>query len=242
MKRNLLFATMALVAGSLMAAESSPKDEVTAAAKKLAEKSNYSWKVTTDFGPESQFPPFVSEGRAEKDGLVWLSSTFNDNTTDGVLKDKKVAVKTADGWKSAEEAISSAGEGGFDPGANMARRLQNNFKTPTAEVEDLVSRVKEIKKDGDAYSGELTEDGAKARLTFGFGRRGGQAPPQATNAKGSVKFWIKDGIITKYESKASGRQEFGGEERDIQRNTTIEIKDVGTTKLALPEEAKKKLS
>jgi hypothetical protein len=35
---------------------------------------------------------------------------------------------------------------------------------------------------------------------------------------------------------------FNGNDREIDRTTTVEIKDVGTTKLTVPEEAKKKLS
>ena len=42
MKKNILISTMALLAGSLLAADSSPKDDIIAAAKKLADKSNYS--------------------------------------------------------------------------------------------------------------------------------------------------------------------------------------------------------
>jgi hypothetical protein len=57
-----------------------------------------------------------------------------------------------------------------------------------------------------------------------------------------MKFWIKDGSLTKYEFKVSGKREIQGEVRDIERTTKVEIKDVDTTKLTVPEEAKKKLS
>jgi len=97
----------------------------------------------------------------------------------------------------------------------------------------------EIKKDGDVYSGDLTEDGAKALLTAGF-RRNNANPP--TNAKGSVKFWVKDGAITKYETKGTGKGQFNGESMDIERTTTVEIKDVGKTKVEVPDDARKKLS
>jgi hypothetical protein len=240
MKKNILISTIALVAGSLLAADSDPKDDIIAAAKKLAEKSNYSWKSTLDLGPNSQFTPGPTEGKTEKDGYTWVSVTFNDNTSIGLKKGSKVAVKTDEGWKSGEEASEASGDGGFNAGRFMATRMQS-LKAPAAEVEDLVSKAKAIKKDGDTYSGELTEDGAKSLLTFGFRRRDGQAPPPATNAKGSVKFWLKDGLMTKYESKVSGKREFNGEEREIERTTKIEIKDVGTTKVEVPEEAKKKL-
>jgi hypothetical protein len=245
MKRNLLFGTIVLLTGSLVAADSSPKDDVNGAAKKLSEKSNYSWKMTMDFGPNSPFTPGPTMGKTEKGGYTYVTSEFNDNISEGVLKDKKVAVKTEDGWKSAEEVTGGGGGGGGggfgNPGAFMARRMQN-LKVPAAEVEDLVSKAKELKKEGDVFSGDLTEDGAKTLLTTGFRGRGGGQPPQASNAKGSLKFWLKDGALTKYEYKVSGRREFNGEEIDVERTVTVEIKDVGNTKIEVPEDARKKVS
>jgi hypothetical protein len=237
MKKSILLCALTLAASSLLAADSAPKDDVITAAKKLGDES-YSWKQTLDFGPNSQFQPGPTEGKTEKGGYTWLSSTFQDNTSEGVVKEKKVVVKTGDGWKTAEEV--GDGGGGFNPDVFMVRRLQN-LKTPAADVQDLVSKTKEIKKDGDVYSGDLTPEGAASLLTMGFGRRGNNPPP-AADAKGSVKFWIKDGALTKYESKVSGKREFNGETRDIERTTTVEIKDAGKTKIEVPDDAKKKLS
>ncbi len=62
------------------------------------------------------------------------------------------------------------------------------------------------------------------------------------NAKGSVRFWLKDGAVQKYELRLQGTMNWGGEERDTDRTTTTEVKDVGTTKVTLPEAAQKKLS
>lgn len=239
MKTKIVFGMAALIATSLIAADSSPKDEVTSAAKALGDKSSYSWKQTLDLGPDSPFTPPPTEGKTEKGGYNWLSSTFQDNTSVGLAKGNKVLVKTDEGWKTAEEL--GDGGGGFDRNVFMARRMQN-LKPPAAELQDLVSKTKEIKKDGDVYGGDLTEEGAKSLLTFGFGRRGGNQGPPATDAKGSLKVWLKDGAVTKYEFKVSGKREIQGETRDIQRDTTIDIKDVGTTKVDVPDEAKKKLS
>jgi hypothetical protein len=63
-----------------------------------------------------------------------------------------------------------------------------------------------------------------------------------TNPKGSVKFWLKDGALVKYEFHVSGTISFNGNDFDSDRATTVEIKDVGATKVDAPEEAKKKLS
>src|SRR5579862_3343991 len=243
MKTKILFGMAAMMAASVMAADSSPKDDVTSAASALGDKANYSWKQTLDLGPNSQFTPGPTEGKTEKGGFTWLSSSFQDNTSIGLAKDKKVVVKTDDGWKSGDElgGGGGGGGGGFDPNTFMARRMQN-LKLPAAEVADLISKTKEIKKDSGVYVGDLTEDGAKSLLTMGFGRRGGNNQNQPTDAKGSVKIWVNDGVITKYEFKVSGKREFQGETRDIERTTTVEIKDVGTTKIYVPDEAKKKLS
>ena len=53
---------------------------------------------------------------------------------------------------------------------------------------------------------------------------------------------VKDGTLTKYEFKVKGKMSFNGNDIDQDRTTTVVIKDVGTTKVTVPEEAKKKLS
>jgi hypothetical protein len=239
MKKQILFSAMLLAAGTLLAADSSPKDDVTAAAKKLADTS-YSWKMTMDLGANSQFTPGPTEGKVDKEGITQVSSTFQDNTSTGYMKGKKVVVKTDEGWKSSDEL--GDGGGGFDPNTFMVRRLQN-LKAPSAELQDLVSKAGELKKDGDVISGDLTKEGAESLLAGGFGfggRRGGNRPPPK-DAKGSLKVWLKDGAVAKYEFKVTGKVDFQGEERDTERTTTTEIKDVGATKVELPDEAKKKL-
>jgi hypothetical protein len=234
MKTKILFSLLTIAAGALLAADSSPKDEVTSAAKMLSEKDNYSWKSTMEFGNFST----TTAGKIDKEGVASLSMSVGDNTREAVLKGSKGAVKTPnEGWQSLSE-LESATEGGRGR-QFLVRRLQN-FKMPAEEAANLAAKTKEIKKEGDSYSGELTEAGAKELLSRGRGR-GGNAP-EAKNAKGSVKFWIKDGLLSKYELKQQGSITVNGDERDIEGTTTVEIKDVGTTKVEVPEEAKKKLS
>jgi hypothetical protein len=234
MNKHILFGTLALLTGSLIAANAAPKDDVMAAAKKLAGKDNYAWKQTTENAGGGGFGGGKSEGKTEKDGYLWLSMTMRDNTVEAVKKGDKGVIKTEDGWQSLSEATSG------DPGPAMfiARRLQN-FKAPAAQAEELAGKVKELKQDVDIYSGELTEEGAKSQLMFG-GRGGGNAP-EISGAKGSVKFWIKDGLLSKYEIKVKGTVSFNGNDRDIDRTTTVEIKDIGSTKIQVPDDAKKKL-
>ena len=242
MKKNALFGTLTLVAGSLIAADSGPKEDVKAAAVKLAAKSNYSWKTTVEAaggGGGGRFRPGPTEGKTEKDGFTFLSMTRGDNTMEAVLKGGKGALKTPDGWKSLAEA-TEGGAGQPNPARFIGRMLQN-FKTPAAQAEDLAAKAKELKKSDDAFTGELTEEGAKELLTFGP-RPGGGNAPTPSNAKGSVKFWVKDGVLAKYEFKVQGTINFNGNDVDVDRTTAVEIKDIGSTKVDVPEEAKKKLS
>jgi hypothetical protein len=235
MKRMTVFGLATLTAASLLGAESNPSEVITNAAARLAQRANYSWKATTTFGNFEG----TSEGKSQKDGLIEFTMTFGENTTQVFLKGGKGAVKTGDqDWESLAEMASAAGNA---PGRRqfLVRRLQE-FKAPAAEAADLAAKTRELKKDGEAYAGDLTEGGAKELLMFG-GRRGGSAP-EPKNAKGSVKFWVKDGLLSKFELKLQGTINFNGEDRDIDRTTTLEIKDVGTTKVEVPAAARKKLS
>jgi len=234
MKRTILFSTLALLAGSLLAANAAPKDDLTAAAKKLADKDNYAWKQTTENAAGGGRGGGTSEGKTEKDGYLWLSMTMRDNTIEAVKKGDKGALKTPDGWQSLSEITS----GDSGPATFVARRLQS-FKAPAGQAEDLAGKVKELKQEGDVYSGELTEEGAKSQLMFGG--RGGTNAPEISGAKGSVKFWLKDGLLSKYEIKVQGKVTVNGNDRDVDRITTVEIKDIGSTKVQVPDDAKKKL-
>jgi hypothetical protein len=234
--KSLIACSTLLAAVSLLAAD---KDDVTSAAQKLAAADNYSWTITTEGGQNNAAP---SHGKIQKDGLTWNERTMGDNTIEAYSKGGKGVVKTEDGWEALDLTAAPApggGGGNRNPAGFMGRMLRN-FKAPAAQAEDIAGKTKDIAKTDDVYAGDLTEEGAKSLMTMG-GRRGGAAPA-ISNAKGSVKFWIKDGVITKYVLKVSGTRTRNGEDTDFERTTTVEIKDIGTTKIAVPDEAKNKMS
>src|SRR2546421_8411447 len=215
MKKNSLFIAITLLAGSLLAADSTPKDDITAAAKRLGEKANYSWKTVVVVPESAQFRPGPVEGQTEKDGFTHVTMSFGDNTTQAVLKGDKAAVKNQDGdWQSLADLDSAEGRGRF------LGRMLRSFKVPAVQAAELAGAAKELKKDADAYSSDLTEEGAKAQFRLGT----------PTDPKGSVKFWLKDGVLTKYEFKVKGKVDFNGNEIEVDRATTVEIKEIGTTK------------
>lgn len=231
MKKIILCCATLFAAWSMTAADT--KEEVTAAAKKLGDQPNYSWKSTVVVPDDAPFHPGPTEGKTEKDGYTDVKMSFGDNSFEIVKKGDKAAFTNPDGdWQTPAEAAGQEGRGRFMAG------LVSNFKTPADQAAEIAAGVKEFKPDGDAVGGDLTEDAAKNLLRF---RRGGASGPTITDAKGSAKFWIKDGQLAKFEFKVSGKVEFNGNVMDQDRTTTVEIKDVGTTKIELPEGAKKKL-
>jgi hypothetical protein len=238
MKKNLLFGVLTLLASPLLAADASPKDKVQTAATALGDAPNYTWQTTVDMGADSPFKPGPTDGKTEKGGYTTISMSFGDNTSEGVLKGTNGAVKSADnGWQSLADAMKDNGGGGFNPGMMITRQIQN-LKTPAVEASNLVTMVSELKQDGDKISGDLTEDSAKTLLSFRGGRMGGGGPA-VSNAKGDVKFWVKDGKLVKYAVHVKGTINFNGDDRDMERTTTTDIKDVGTTKITIADEVKK---
>lgn len=240
MKQNLLWSAVALVAVSALAAETSPKDTVKNAAKKLAEQTSYSWRTTVETASDSRFRPGPTEGKTEKDGFTCLAMTRGENTFEAFMKGEKAVIKTDEGWQTVEDLTAGGGGGGQgNPARFMARTLQN-YKLPAAQIEELVAKVKDLALADGAYAGELTEEGVKQLLMFG--RRPGAEPPPISNAKGSVKIWLKDGLPAKYEVKVQGTVTFNNNDMNVDRTTTTEIKEIGKTKLEVPAEAKQKLS
>ncbi len=238
MKKTIVFATLGIFSASILFAADDAKADVKAAAKKLGDKNNYSWTSTAKMeggggggGGGRGFGGGPTDGQFA-DGIVYLKSTFGDRTMHTAAKGEKVIFKGEDEWEVADD-------GAQGPGAFAARRMRT-FKAPAAEAADLVDKAQSLKSAEGVISGDLTEAGAKSFLTFG-GRRQNADAPGPKDAKGSVKFWVKDGELTKYEynvqGKITGRED---NEITINRTTTVEIKDAGKTKLTLPDEAKKK--
>jgi len=234
MKKYIMFCAPVLLAVPLLAADSGPKDDVVAAAQKLAAASSYSWHQTVVVPEDAPFKPGPTDGKTEKGGATYVKMSFGDNETEMVMQGSNAALTDQDGnWQSLTN-LENNSEG---PGRFMVGMVRN-FRAPAAQATNLVAAVKELKKNGDVYSGDLTEAGAKGLLSF---RRGGGGGANVTNPQGSAKFWIKDGILSKYEFAVKGKMEFNGNEFDVDRDTTVEIKDVGTTKVNVPADAKKVL-
>lgn len=255
MKRNLIYLAVAALATSTLLADA--KEDVQNGIKKLADASSYAWSTKSESagggggggGGRGGFGGGPSSGKASKDGYAIISRTFGDNTFDTIIKGDKSVSKNQDGaWQTMEELIAARGGGNGNGGGGRGGRGRGGFgaglnQVPAKQAEDLLAGVKELKSADGVYSGDLTKEAVGSRL-FGGGRGrggGGAAPEPPADAKGSAKFWVKDGVLSKYEFNVQGTMKFNDNEFPINRTTTVEIKDVGSAKVEVPDEAKKKL-
>ncbi len=235
-----LVATLLLGTASLLA---DVTEDVRSAARKLSEAANYSWTATTEI-EGGQWTPAPVKGKAVKGGAAVITSERDGTTTTAVLQGTQGVVSTDDGWKTAEELRQAAGGGGGGNRGGMRAGALLRNPLPAATLTQLAEKSKDLKAgDSGSVSGELSEAGAKEFALMGRGGRpGGQTPPEPKNAKGSVQFWLKDGQVQKARLKVSATLTVNGEDRDMVRTTTWEIRDVGATTVEVPAEAKKRLT
>lgn len=233
MKQALIIALACMFTGLLSAADS--KQKVTDAAKHLTQTGNYSWTTSTKEADGSAGRLGPIEGKAEK-GTVFISFAVGGIPVEVYLKGTNGTAKALEGWQTLTEIAETSGT------AAAVVRYLRSYKPPGAESAALVASAKELKDAEDAVTGELKDEKVKELLLFGTRRREGQDEPKCTDPKGTIKFWIKDGALVKYETNVQGKVTAGEREFDVNRTTTVEIKDAGATKLEVPDEAKQKLS
>jgi len=235
MKQIIILGLVGMVAGALNAADSSPKEKITNATKQLGDQVNYSWTTSTKEADGSAGRLGPIEGKAEKGGVTFLGFSVGGLPVEVYMKGDKGTAKALEGWQTFDEIAQTGGT------AAAVVRFLRSYQTPVTESASLAGKATDLKEADGAISGDLKEDAVKEMLLFGM-RREGQEAPKTTDAKGSVKFWIKDGALTKCEIKVQGKVTAGERESEINRTTTVEIKDVGTTKLEVPADAKQKMS
>jgi hypothetical protein len=155
---------------------------------------------------------------------------LGDVTLEIGIKGTKMVVNYNGDWLSTAEL----GEN------NRTVQRLRMLKKADEEAADLLAQATELKKESDgSYASSMAAEAAKNMFAL-LGKRAAESP----DAKGSMKFWIKDGMLSKYEYVVRGKITVGEDKKEVEviRTTTVEIKDVGAVKVSLPEDAKKKLS
>jgi hypothetical protein len=221
MKKTVLSCTLALVSG-LSLADSTGRD-VTSAVQKLGDVNDYAWHSVFTDPADSQ--SVSADGQTANDGFIYVDASFGGSSSEFVTKGGMVVITDQAGAWQPLGMLDTHQEAN-----RFSRSLVRNLKTPAAQAAELAAAVATYKKDGEAYYGDLTDNGANRLLSFGGNI--------ATNSSGSVKFWITDGNLTHYEFKVKGTVSSGGADLAVSRDASVDIKNIGTTKVTMPNEAR----
>jgi hypothetical protein len=118
--------------------------------------------------------------------------------------------------------------------------LQLAISRPHEDLGVIVSSHVEWNVDGDIVTGTLNELGAQLLLVHD-----GQNEITPLRATGSFKLWLRDGMVAKYQLTLEGilavSTHLGRKRVAVRQTSTTELKNVGTTKFEVPEEARRKL-
>jgi hypothetical protein len=229
MKPTLILALICVLIRGACAAETAPADQVRTAVTAIKAATNYSWTTTLKIA-NSPFDPGPIKGQTEKAGFAMVTQQLGDNNLEAVFKGDKIVMKREGHWETPDPS---------DFFMSMAATWITRMGPAGDEAASLIARAKELKADNGALAGDLSEAGVKELLNFGP-RDGGFPPP--TNAHGSVRFWLKDGALVKFESHLAAKMVGPNQESfdfDMTRTTAVEA--VGSTKVGIPAEAKHKL-
>jgi hypothetical protein len=221
-----------------------PAADLTAAAEKLAAATSYAWSQTTSFG--GNFGDRTTSGKKGSGGYLLVTMPGLDQEFQVLSRKGKAAMQRDGAWVVPNPDAEGQGQGG----GRWVARLVQNLREPTTEAKDLVSKAKDLKLENGSYKGTLDEATAKELMSFrGFGRRGGGGgggqgggggggtPPEVSGASGSVSFTVTGGVLTGYELTLTGRMNFNGEDRDVNRTAKVSFTGVGSTTFDIPEAA-----
>jgi hypothetical protein len=235
MLRKLTLFPLALAILCVSAHAQTTREDLVDAVKALAEKPNYTWATSVKVPEGTRFAPGPSTGKMVKDGPIYATSTRGDNTTEIVKLGDKAAVTNREGeWQSLTEIEAGGGFGRFTISLVEAIRL------PAQDALEWIEGLENIEKDGNQYSGNLSEKAATelANASSGSRRRGAS---NVLFAKASVSFAVENGVLTRMEQHLDASMDFNGSEFIVERVTTTSIENVGTTSVEIPAGAKAKL-
>jgi hypothetical protein len=245
MLQKFLGASLVVIAIAASWARADAKEDVLGAVKKLAEGDNYSW-TTSARGPAGNIAG-GGEGRTRRDGLTMLNLGLRGETTTILFKDGKGAFQAPGGeWIAVGgDAGASTQPATTQPATGDARMIASmvaTYRPPAAQALNLIEKAQDLHPaDDGSVAGTLSAEDAKALIQRRVVRGSGEAV-EVQDPAAEVKFWVADGVLRKFEFHLTGKMNVAGQARDINRTTTVEIKDVGTTKIDVPDEAKVKMA
>jgi hypothetical protein len=210
--------------------KSDPGGDVMAAVAKVGDAGSYSWTRVTD-DVSSGGARMSESGKTDTSGYTLIDLNSGGFYLHVAFKGSYAVVNAGQGWKSLDDMADQR------QAVRAVSRIVRGLKSPVMIARDIVSRVGELKRDGEMRTAELTGDDASELLGPVFDMRG----RDMTDPKVTVKFWVRDGALTRYELRASVNVSRQGVATEVSRAISVEFSNVGSTKVEVPDEAKGKL-
>jgi hypothetical protein len=256
------------VASILAVAHAGPAERVVVAAMHLSDQPNYSWISTvvddartydvvgqTERGGYTRVKmPMINAVRRR------LGRSVTDSEIDAIFKGNvRCVIATEEGWKEAAELPAAEPRHAeaelptinaparsrkrpaleeMEPGAYS--NLQLSICHPHEELGIIVTSHSDLQVEGDIATGKLNDLGAQLLLVH-------DGQPQITPLRGSgtFKLWMRDGAVVRYVITLEGVLgiETPAGQRDIRVRQKMDttLSHVGTTKVDVPEDVKRKL-
>lgn len=269
--RSLLSVSFVLSVATV-ASHAAPIDDLAAAAKKLSDAPNYAWTATTEMAnsqfPAIPLEGVAEKGgftvttrsfngntsqtvrkgtelvMQNRDGdwvtMEEMRAQFGGGQRGGGGTPGSAAPGAAPGGGAGGQRGGAGGRGGLGGG------MFGGSGNPAEMVSALATKIKDLKVVDGALVATASGEAASTLLAPAGNRGGpggGQAPAGPKYSSVTVKFWLKDGALAKYSTHTLGTFSLpNGDERELDSTTTVELKNVGTTKIEVPEAAKKKLA
>lgn len=212
------------------AAHAAPADDLQAAAKKLA-AAGYTWQNVSEHTSGDTKFSVTRRGKIDKDGVALFTHTLAGNDTQVVVgKNGRGAVKTEEGWKSVAELTGNPQQPGR---GRVLSSMVSDFQSPAMQAAEMGAQTTALNSTADGVGGDLTEEAAKEQIAF-------WKPGTVKSARGQIAFTIKDGLLVRVKYTIQGTITRNGDDRDVERTTTIELTNIGSTKVEVPAEARAK--
>lgn len=191
-----------------------------------------------------------------------LGAGNSDNQVTAIFcGDQRLVVDVDGTWKTPAEMSASsrmagrrAGNasggtggariGGRNPNDKAAlppySNLQLTLSRPHDEIAIIVANASEWRAEPDGVSGALADLGARLLLVHP-----GQNELTPLRAGGTFRLWLKEGSLVRYQVRLTGtlavKAGLDRREIDVNQDATTKLREMGTTRVDVPEEAKRKL-
>ena len=232
--KMLTLSMIVCLGGTALAADpppaSDPPQVVKDAIQKLADSANFTWRAITR--ETSQSVTVIQDGQTQQDGSTLIRLNSGGSNIQIALKGGSSVLNVGGAWMTADEATDQ----------RQAARFMSTVTSPALVAGRIASRLDNLRADGSEFVAQLSGGEVNNVISPLYSLdairiRG----VSETGAKATIKFWITAGVLTKYQVHATGTMTRGGDATPVDLTVTVDFRDIGTTKVSLPEQARKKL-